>query len=213
MMPPTSIDGTDITGATIDGTDVQEITVDGQTVFSATPDFLDNFETQPVGPYATNSSSLLDAWNHTTSNTGNITRSTNDPHTGSFHLLYSGTTTGQEIAADDTVLRLPQIGDTIEMYHKINFSSGGGFAVKINNNLDLINAPWLDVGYSYLQTYRRYIITFNQNNADIIIDDGGGNVEFTDTVSYSISNINNFVLRFNVFSGAHNHKMDDIVFL
>jgi len=33
MMPPTSIDGTDITGATIDGTDVQEITVDGQTVF------------------------------------------------------------------------------------------------------------------------------------------------------------------------------------
>jgi len=37
MMPPTSIDGTDITGATIDGTDVQEITVDGQTVFSAVP--------------------------------------------------------------------------------------------------------------------------------------------------------------------------------
>jgi len=35
MSPPTSIDGTDITGATIDGTDVQEITVDGQTVFSA----------------------------------------------------------------------------------------------------------------------------------------------------------------------------------
>jgi hypothetical protein len=36
MMPPTSIDGTDITGATIDGQDVEEITVDGQTVFSAT---------------------------------------------------------------------------------------------------------------------------------------------------------------------------------
>jgi len=35
MIPPTSIDGTDITGASIDGTDVQEITVDGQTVFSA----------------------------------------------------------------------------------------------------------------------------------------------------------------------------------
>jgi len=34
-MPPTSIDGTDITGATIDGQDVQEITVDGQTVFTA----------------------------------------------------------------------------------------------------------------------------------------------------------------------------------
>jgi len=34
-MIPTSIDGTDITGATIDGTDVTEITVDGQTVFTA----------------------------------------------------------------------------------------------------------------------------------------------------------------------------------
>ena len=38
MIPPTSIDGTDITGATIDGTDVQEITVDGDVVFSASLD-------------------------------------------------------------------------------------------------------------------------------------------------------------------------------
>jgi len=38
MIPPTSIDGTDITGATIDGTDVQEITVDGDVVFSAGSD-------------------------------------------------------------------------------------------------------------------------------------------------------------------------------
>jgi len=37
MIPPTSIDATDITGATIDGTDVTEITVDGQTVFTAGP--------------------------------------------------------------------------------------------------------------------------------------------------------------------------------
>ena len=35
MIPPTSIDGTDITGATIDGTDVTEITVGGDVVFSA----------------------------------------------------------------------------------------------------------------------------------------------------------------------------------
>ena len=39
MIPPTSIDGTDITGATIDGTDVQEITVDGDVVFTAGPSF------------------------------------------------------------------------------------------------------------------------------------------------------------------------------
>jgi len=37
MIPPTSIDGTDISGATIDGTDVQEITVDGDVVFSSQP--------------------------------------------------------------------------------------------------------------------------------------------------------------------------------
>jgi len=46
-MIPTSIDGTDITGATIDGTDVTEITVDGQTVFTAAVEvnglFIDDF--------------------------------------------------------------------------------------------------------------------------------------------------------------------------
>jgi len=54
-MIPTSIDGTDITGATIDGTDVQEITVDGDVVFSAVQglnnyifdDFNDNDLTRP----------------------------------------------------------------------------------------------------------------------------------------------------------------------
>jgi len=45
-MPPTSIDGTDITGATIDGTDVTEITVDGQTVFTSAPPAAQIF--QPV---------------------------------------------------------------------------------------------------------------------------------------------------------------------
>jgi len=49
MIPPTSIDGTDITGATIDGTDVQEITVDGDTVFSAEITVTDSFETYPSG--------------------------------------------------------------------------------------------------------------------------------------------------------------------
>ena len=41
-MAPTSIDGSDITGATIDGQDVSEITVDGQTVFEAGPDIPDS---------------------------------------------------------------------------------------------------------------------------------------------------------------------------
>lgn len=36
-MPPTSIDGNEITGATIDGQDVSEITVDGDVVFTSAP--------------------------------------------------------------------------------------------------------------------------------------------------------------------------------
>jgi len=47
--PPTSIDGTGISGATIDGQEVQEITVDGQTVFEAIPPGafeLDNYTLQ-----------------------------------------------------------------------------------------------------------------------------------------------------------------------
>jgi hypothetical protein len=58
--PPTSIDGTDITGATIDGQDVQEITIDGQTVFTAGPtdfylldDFGDNKLTNRTGSSTT----------------------------------------------------------------------------------------------------------------------------------------------------------------
>jgi len=53
MIPPTSIDGTDITAATIDGTDVTEITVDGDVVFTSGlanyifDDFNDNDLTRP----------------------------------------------------------------------------------------------------------------------------------------------------------------------
>jgi hypothetical protein len=46
MTPPTSIDGTDITGATIDGQDIEEITVDGDVVFSAGGSFdITNYNT------------------------------------------------------------------------------------------------------------------------------------------------------------------------
>jgi len=66
MMPPTSIDGTDITGATIDGTDVTEITVDGQTVFTPPPSVPASME-------------LLDDWED-----GNLTSSRDDFDTTPF---------------------------------------------------------------------------------------------------------------------------------
>ena len=55
-MIPTSIDGTDITGATIDGTDVQEITVDGQTVFTA--EFFEGFEDGNINEYQGNTNAF-----------------------------------------------------------------------------------------------------------------------------------------------------------
>jgi len=67
--PPTSIDGTNITGATIDGQEVQEITIDGETVFTAGPnpaDFFDIFYAMDEGSGAslTDTNSFTDAsWN------------------------------------------------------------------------------------------------------------------------------------------------------
>jgi len=54
-MMPTSIDGTDITGATIDGQDVQEITVDGDTVFTAAPAGAFDLSQFPTTPTNTHS--------------------------------------------------------------------------------------------------------------------------------------------------------------
>jgi len=80
-MPPTSIDGTDITGATIDGTDVQEITVDGDTVFSAAPEI-------PASAVAN-----YDATQEVS--TGNITSITD--RVGSFNLSGSATVVSNSI--------------------------------------------------------------------------------------------------------------------
>jgi len=54
-MPPTSIDGNDITGATIDGQDVSEITMDGDIVWSAIPDSVVlDYEDGTVSPWTSN---------------------------------------------------------------------------------------------------------------------------------------------------------------
>jgi len=70
-MPPTSIDGSEITGATIDGQDVSEITVDGQTVFTAIPDSGVSYWTLDDADTQTGSS--IDFWG---SNDGSINGAT-----------------------------------------------------------------------------------------------------------------------------------------
>jgi len=76
MMPPTSIDGTDITGATIDGTEVQEITVDGQTVFTAGPDIPDAGDLQvryDATEISASDGDPISTWNDQTGNGFDLT--------------------------------------------------------------------------------------------------------------------------------------------
>jgi len=81
MIPPTSIDGTDITGATIDGTDVTEITVDGQTVFSAVGNIPDanelhhHFDATQSSTITTSSGNVV-GWDDLTSNNRDLTGTT-----------------------------------------------------------------------------------------------------------------------------------------
>ena len=107
-MIPTSIDGTDITGATIDGTDVQEITVDGDVVFSAVTPVIDDFETGNLNSYTTLSSGLA------------VT--TTNPFEGSFCLSGDGsiiTSTGPNNS-------VPEFGTDFEFYVLSTQLSGQG---------------------------------------------------------------------------------------
>jgi len=75
MIPPTSIDGTDITGATIDGTDVTEITVDGDTVFSAVaiPDEGDLHARYDATKLLLNDGDTVSTWSDQTGNGHDLT--------------------------------------------------------------------------------------------------------------------------------------------
>jgi len=131
-MPPTSIDGTDITGATIDGTDVQEITVDGQTVFSAAVDILDsvvdNFEdaqADPAGVYETGQT-LDDYYSgfdgaSLVSVSGDHVRQTNTVFAGAqaLEMNSGGASTGIVSHSGDGLNRYFQQGETLEarVYH------------------------------------------------------------------------------------------------
>jgi len=79
-MIPTSIDGTDITGATIDGTDVQEITVDGQTVFKDAFSHFDDFDANTLADYDVYLSGIIDDSQWTISNSELHQADDNDQH-------------------------------------------------------------------------------------------------------------------------------------
>jgi len=113
-MPPTSIDGTDITGATIDGQDVQEITVDGQTVFTAGPSLVvDNFESGNL----TNG-----GWS---GSTGSFDVNSNSPvEEGTFSVKYTSSSGNDRIGTSSGVDKVPDVGDTHTFYvHPANASN------------------------------------------------------------------------------------------
>jgi len=101
-MIPTSIDGTDITGATIDGTDVTEITVDGQTVFSSAT-IVDDFETQN-----------LNIWS---GQTGSYTIDTSTVKVGTASLRYTNTNLpNQRMGTATGIERTPDAGDRHQVW-------------------------------------------------------------------------------------------------
>jgi hypothetical protein len=120
--PPTSIDGTDITGATIDGTEVQEITVDGQTVFSAgipdsalTQDLVAwyRFEDGDARDYASSSEFPSVSWGDSTSYDGTVNGAT---------FQSSGGVTDFEDGANSGAFEFDGQDDFISFLYDLSFS-------------------------------------------------------------------------------------------
>jgi len=102
MIPPTSIDGTDITGATIDGTDVQEITVDGDTVFSAIQ-VIDDFNDTDFSEYS--------------GDTGNLSQSTTTVKEGSGSAeFFQPSGSNIEVTSTSGLENYPEAGDTFRYF-------------------------------------------------------------------------------------------------
>jgi len=121
MIPPTSIDGTDITGATIDGTDVTEITVDGDEVFSAFA-LREDFEHNNLAGEYQGDLSLY-----------SITSTTVDA--GNFALEATGTESATESIVRTTTNSFNRFGEKIEYRFAYDSNNGiGGLAFVEDGN-------------------------------------------------------------------------------
>jgi len=115
MIPPTSIDGTDITGATIDGTDVQEITVDGDTVFTAGPTIIDDFD----------ANDFTTKWNinGTAGSFTGFNATTSNVHDGSHSLRIDSNNNNSVFLDSSQSVSTPSFGDTHEFYFDADAST------------------------------------------------------------------------------------------
>jgi len=187
-MIPTSIDGTDITGATIDGTDVTEITVDGDTVFTA--------ETLPVAY-----SNLVAWWPFDSSFYGG---SVGDDVTALFNPAQSGDSTAYDVSDSSGTSFSPN--DVVDINAGANstclrtdgssdcrFITSFGGSVDTFSIMGWLNKQGVSDGYQINQwenpSVDAYAIGFRDGKAwyRLQIDDGQGGVN----VGGPTININN----------------------
>jgi len=227
MIPPTSIDGTDITGATIDGTDVQEITVDGQTVFSAGPDLTDVIYRwkmdEGTGTTVNDSVGSLNG-----SLVGGPTWVTDANSVGGAHLDFDGSNDRVDFGS---VTNEPQMTaamwinfdnlDGYFFYWSLNGSAGTGMDLHVNPELEfdlmsdtnndvrsLSTGVWYHIGFAY----------FSNADVEVTVYDSDSETETThDFSSIGDGSIDNgsrdFYLMEDAFGGSNNvdGKMDDVI--
>jgi len=128
--PPTSIDGTDITGATIDGQDVQEITIDGQTVFTAQPQSVVTLANETDSRSRTGKSGVVietkSLWPSIGATIGNITSGVT---TAYLHFHTNNNTIGSLIAT--TSLSGLSSGDSFA-FQNVNIGANDEYAILVD---------------------------------------------------------------------------------
>jgi len=174
-MIPTSIDGTDITGATIDGTDVTEITVDGDTVFTAET-IVDNFEPALYGNVGATLSTYY------TGDVGSFTRQTSIVQEGSRALRT--TTSDDFIVSMSGLPNYPSRGDTFRCFVR----PAGRFAI----------FSFAVQSAGGVLTADRYAVFLSADDNTFRLDrvDGSFNVLFNQSFPHSGSNFYEVVVDF-----------------
>jgi len=202
MIPPTSIDGTDITGATIDGTDVTEITVDGDVVFSKEGTIIDNFESGNLNAYT---------------NTSNFTISSSVVIEGSNSLEYQNPTNMFDMYSDfgDGLNAYPQKGekfsfliyDSDQNLPTVMFGVDGnaqdGYSLEHIPNLNRIILLRIDGGsFTILFDQNRTMNTSEWYEYEVQWHDGTGS-EPDNTIEVSVFEVDSSLNRTNqIFNGS-----------
>jgi len=162
--PPTSIDGTDITGATIDGQEVQEITIDGQTVFTAF-EFIDNFEDGNIVEYG--------------GSTNSFTTTTNNPIEGNTSLIFNDFGVGRRSMISTSGLdNIPVAGQAFSVKTRASQYANNQSYLCFGASADMVP---LDAGDGYY-----ILLEYNTSNLELNVQENGNNTVIDETgINYS----------------------------